>query len=94
MLPWHFKGEGAGDAFTVPYSPVQRELVWSVTRSRIRSRALFFMSRGDVEYTLQIQGDAFLNVEVRTLSIELNLLFFRSTGGGEGLASSVPAPLT
>ena len=46
------------------------------------------MFQRDLEFTLQIQANAFLNVEEQTLSIELNLLFFRSTSEGEGFPSS------
>lgn len=46
------------------------------------------MSQGNLKLTIQIQANAFSNVEERTLAIELNLLFFRSTSEGEGFPSS------
>jgi len=49
---------------------------------------LRFRFQRDLEFTLQFQADAFLNVEEQALSIKLNLLFSRSTSEGEGFPSS------
>lgn len=46
------------------------------------------MFQRDLKFTLQIQASAFSNVEEQTLSIELHLLYFRSTSEGDGFPSS------
>lgn len=46
------------------------------------------MFQRELKLAIEIPANAFLNVEERTLSIEVNLLFFRSTSEGEGFPSS------
>lgn len=69
---------------------------YSATYSAVLSQTLLQIFQRELKLTIEIQANAFLNVEERTLPIELNLLFFRSTSEGEGfpaLKSSVPALL-